>query len=183
MPVRRTAAGLTLYSSLRGLAASLVSPVILLVLGGYGLAEIGLRPVPAVLGAGGLALAGVALLDYPRHARFLPGGVERVCLLRRQLMPWERIDALERARSSLTGALRVRNRRDQTGPSSVGARRGGLVARCGGRRYLLVDQSESRTEFERLRALVAAWAPDTVLRASEPVEDVPPSDLYRRRRA
>ncbi|HEX2028792.1 MAG TPA: hypothetical protein VHF25_12430 [Nitriliruptorales bacterium] len=180
MPVPRAAAGLTVYSSLRGLAASVVSPAVLLVLGGYGLAEGGLRPVPAVVFASGLVLAGVALLDYPRHARFLPEGVERVCLMRRQLLPWTRIDALERASRSRIGS----RRRDSHGAdhAPVRARSGGLVARCGARRYLLVDQRESRAEFQRLRALLAAWAPDTLLRASEPVDDAPPSDLYRRRR-
>lgn len=169
------------HTSLRGLLAATVTPVVLIALGAAALAGGGARVVPTLLLAGGLALAAVVLADFPRRAEFDRDGITRVCWLRRHHVPWERVVAIERSRPSTTSHARnVADRRSSPGERIVS---GGLVARgAKRRRWLLTDRVESRQEHEQLAALLARLAHPVAMRAPTPHAGAPPSDLYRRRR-
>jgi hypothetical protein len=165
-----------IYSSMRGLASAALAPGLLAAatVVGYTRAY-RVTPIIAVLGVLALLLAGAALFDLPRQAVFAAGAVTRVCVLRRHVIPWDDILVLRRARGSMFANLRSRN------PEHIGV--GPLIAKVGRRNYLLCNQSESRQEYDRIREGMAVWAPDLVMGAARPPEKVPPSDLYRRRRA
>ncbi|MBW3657288.1 MAG: hypothetical protein KY457_01525 [Actinobacteria bacterium] len=169
---------MTVHASWRGLAAAVASPLVLL---GFAVSLLVLRgpgPVAIVALVLGLALATVTLLDYPRRTEFAPDGVHRVCMLRRHVLPWPELVAIERTGGSAREAFRRRDEHAATTP------RGGLVARgAGKRRFLLTDRVESRREFDELRALLGRLEVPTVLRAGRPSADAPPTDLYRRTRA
>ena len=165
----------TVHTSWRGLATAVTSPILLLGFAGVLVSARG--PGPVAIGASvlGVALAVVTLWDYPRRAEFSGDGVHRLCVLRRQVLRWSELVAIERTGGSAREALR---RRDEQGPV---APRGGLVARgLGKRRYLLTDRVESRREFDDLSALMDHLDVPTVLRARRPGAEVPPTDLYRR---
>lgn len=165
----------TVHSSWRGLAAAVVSPLALIGFGAAVLLAGGLGPVAVLSLVVGAALGAVTLGDYPRRAVFTPAGIERVCFVRTQLLPWSEVVALERTPPKATAALR-RHREDR--PAT-----GGLVARgFGKRRYLLTDRIEGREEFDAIAALLREHDLATNLRAARPSEDAPPSDLYRRGR-
>ncbi|MFQ5948627.1 MAG: hypothetical protein ACE5KX_07195 [Acidimicrobiia bacterium] len=174
--------GITIYSSWRGLIAAGFSPAFLVGWGGYGVIVGGPRPFPLVLITLGALIGAVSLFDYPRKTRFTPEGVERICLLRRHRIPWKAISSLERAR----GSRPRRRRRFLAGDVEREPRLstfGGLVAVSGRRRhYLLVNQCESREEYDKLIAKVGEWSPQTFIRATQPPDTAPPSDLYRRTR-
>jgi hypothetical protein len=161
---------------MRGLASAALAPCLLVAatVVGYTRAY-RLTPIIVLLGGIAIVLAGVALFDVPRQAVFGPDGVTRVCALRRHLIPWDDIIVLRRARGSMFANLRSRN------PEHIGV--GPLIAKVGRRNYLLCNQSESRQEFDRIKEGMEAWAPELVIGAARPPEKVPPSDLYRRRRA
>ncbi|MFK8024621.1 MAG: hypothetical protein AB8G26_11730 [Ilumatobacter sp.] len=60
---------------------------------------------------------------------------------------------------------------------------GGLVAKVGRRRYLLVDQCESLDEYKRLEALLGEQARSILFEdLIVPSEDVDPTWTYRRSR-
>ena len=52
----------------------------------------------------------------------------------------------------------------------------------GRRRYLLVDQAESRIEYGEVRAVIAAGEAAISSLPPAPPEHTPPTDLYRRGR-
>lgn len=166
------------HTSWRGLLTAVSAPLILLVLGGLGL-QAGPGPVALVLTGSGLLLGLVVALDYPRRAVFDRDGVERVCFLRRQRLPWDRLVAIERTRP--TTVAQARNLRAAEARESRVVS-GGLVARGPRRRrWLLTDRIESRGEYDRLAELLRDEEIPTLLRAPRPHADAPPSDLYRRR--
>lgn len=168
------------HTSLRGLLAAAVTPVALIALGAAALASGGSRAVPSLLLAGGLVLAVVVLADYPRRSEFDLTGITRVCWLRRQHIPWDRVVAIERSRPSTTS--HARNLADRRS-SSERVVSGGLVGRgAKRRRWLLTDRVESREEHRQLTALLERVARPVVMRAPTPHEGAPPTDLYRRRR-
>lgn len=167
---------LVLHSSALRLSVQWLTPLVLLSLGGYGLTG-GPRPIPIVLTALGVVTAWVVLFDLPLRSEFDDDGVTRVCLLRRQHLPWSTVVAVERV-----GGVPGRPRADGTRrPPGAGR---GLAARTGPRRvHLLVDRRESHAEFAALRDLVRERA--TQLRAQQPpLEAAPagrgPAALHRR---
>lgn len=167
------------HTSLRGLLGAVATPVILFALGSMAIVSSGaVRVIPVVLVAAGVVLGLIVALDYPRHTRFGPDGVARVCLARTQRLPWSAIQAIERTpRRTLARVRDLANRGSQ--PQVTG----GLVARGVGRsRWLLTDQAESAEEHDRLAQLMDHLDVPTRLRARRPPEGRPPTDLYRPRR-
>lgn len=114
-------------------------------------------------------------LDHPHRAVFDQAGVTRVCRWRHHHLAWTRVDRLSRGRGSSFANPRRKEGRSAraTGP---------LVAVVGRRRYLLIDQCESRAEYEALRKSLDEWGVKTSLAATPPPMDAPPTDLYRRKR-
>lgn len=168
------------HTSLRGLLAAAVTPVALIALGAAALASSGFRAFPGLLLAGGLVLAAVVLADFPRRSEFDLTGITRVCWLRRQHIPWDRVVAIERSRPSTTS--HARNLADRRSASERVVS-GGLVARgAKRRRWLLTDRVESREEHRQLAALLERIARPVAMRAPAPHGGAPPTDLYRRRR-
>lgn len=171
---------LIIHSSLRGWVAATTSPALVLALGGAAVVTTGTGPVPTVLLLLGVVLSGVVVLDLPRHTRFTPASVTRVCLLRRHELPWAELVAIERTRPSTLIAARNLTESDRN------ARRvsGGLIARgAGRRRWLLTDNLEGRAEHDALASLLERHEIPVPLRAPRPHAEAPPTDLYRRRRS
>lgn len=159
---------LSLHSAWFGIIANLGGALIVLAAGVLAVAGVGVKIVPSVvLAVGALLVIGVAF-DYPVSSNFSVRGIERRPLLRRQLIPWDRIEGISRARPALRASMR-------------GFAPGGLVAVVGRRRYLLVDRPESGSEHDRLVALIASWDLDLPL-GSRPSDELPPTWLYRRAR-
>ncbi|WP_052667600.1 hypothetical protein [Nitriliruptor alkaliphilus] len=169
------------HTSVRGLLAAAVTPLVLVALGAAALID-GRGPaiVPLVLLLVGLAAGLVAVGDMPRRVEFDRTGLTRVCLLRRQRVPWERVVAIERSRpSSATVARNVVERRESKGDPRIS---GGLIARGRPRgRWLLTDRVESREEHDELRRLLEHAERPVAMRAPPPHDGVPPTHLYRRR--
>lgn len=168
---------IVLHSSAWRLGLQLLTPPVLLWLGVTGLGA-GVRPFPLVLAVLGLGAAVVVLFDLPVRSEFTAEGVTRVCVLRRQSLPWSQVVAVERASG-------MPSRPGEDGkPKPPGSSRG-LVARTGPRRvHLLVDRRESHAEYEAIRTLLRDRG--TQLRARQPpLESAPagrgPSALHRRR--
>jgi len=159
---------LILHSTWRGVVLGLLGAVVLSGLG-----------VIAVVGSGGAFLAwlflavgasvlGVVLFDFPVASEFDADGVTRRPLLRRHRLDWVDVAQLTRARPGLIAAR---------------FRPGGLTAKVGRRRYLLVDQCESLDEFDALERVLGDRIDD--LRFEDlllPPTDVEPTWTYRRRR-
>lgn len=164
----------TLHSSWRTVVGGYVGPVMLLALAlaAWAGAAVGTAVVLAVLGA---VLLGVVLLDLPVASTFGPDAVERRAPLRRHRIGYSDIRQLTRARGKLLSINRF------TGDPEMRANRGGLVAVVGRRRYLLVDNAESRGEFETLMALLEEYAAGLVDEDLMPPTDIAPTYLYRRR--
>lgn len=167
---------LVLYSSIRGSISGLAAPLLLLLA-----AAAGWWRQPRV-GTGMAIALGLAvvlllafLLDHPQRAVFDHTGVTRVCWWRHHHIGWTRIDRLSRGRGSA-----LANPRRKEGPSVRAT--GPLVAVVGRRRYLLIDQCESRNEYEALRRSLEGWGVKASLAATPPPLDAPPTDLYRRKR-
>jgi hypothetical protein len=164
-----------IHTSVRGLLAAFVTPLILVTLGLMGVASIGARPVPVTFLVVGLLLGAAVLADYPSRVEFDRAGVHRICPLRRHSLPWERIAAFERPRP--TSIATMRNMRERPDEPLVS---GGLIARSRGRRrWLLTDRVESREEYDRLRQLMDTVGARVRLRAPRPHAGVPPTGLYR----
>lgn len=168
----------TLHSSWWGIVTAFATPLLLVLIGGGTLAARGFHVVPAVILAVGVGLGAVALADFPVSCRFDGDGVERRCPLRRERLAWPSVDSIQRASGSRVRRLRAA---DGDGRRRVPSP-GGLVARVGRRRYLLVDQPESAGEWEAVVGVVAASAPDVAVAAARPPAGVPPTWLYRRGR-
>jgi hypothetical protein len=174
-----TTSGVTIYTSLRGVITSLISPTILLGLGIFGLTAGSANAVALVLTVLGALLALVTLLDYPQRVEFHETGIDRVCLLRRHRLRWEDVRAIERARGTLLSYVRLRNAGDE--PTAPRAPSGGLVARGPkGRRWLLCDRIESQPEFDAIKAEIASRADWVAIAAARPSPTTPPTTLYRR---
>jgi hypothetical protein len=167
-----------LHTSLRGLAAVWITPLLLVALGAGSLLRVGWHPVPFVLLALGLAMLALALLDFPSRVELDGAGIRRVCLGRTPFVPWERVGTIERSRPSSTailGNLRSDRREERTVS-------GGLMARGRARRrWLLTDSVESQEEYDELRELLASLSAPVALRAARPHRGAPPTDVYRRR--
>ena len=89
---------------------------------------------------GSVFLASV-LFDSPVASTFTTDGVQRRPLLRRHFIAWDRVGQLTRTRPVIAGALK-------------GLTPGGMAAKVGRRRYLLVDQCEALREFQELVELL-----------------------------
>lgn len=160
----------TLHSSWWGISSGAISSTVLTGLGGWAVSSVGFQVVPTVLLVLGLVLGTVVLFDLPISARISAGGIERRPLLRRHRLGWESIRAVSRGRP----AVRVKNRRLDPGP---------LVAVVGRRRYMIVDQTESIEEYQRIIALLDALGRhDDVELLLPPPDQRPPTWTYRRRR-
>lgn len=171
---------LTLYPSLRGLLAVLLTPHLLILLGAWGLAS-GVNAVALGMIVLGVSTAAIGLFSYPRHVVVSPAGIELVSVLRRRRLPWARVRGIERTRPGSVRRLRARHAAGGTGVGPEGPR-GGLLARGDGRRHwMLTDQVESPDEYDQLCAIVAAAPGQPRMQAARPDDGVPPTWLYRRR--
>lgn len=164
-----------LHSAWRGIVASFASAGAFAALATWAFAAGGVRPISVVLGLIALALSAVAVLDYPVALGVTPDGLQRRCLGRRSTLPWDRIHKITRTADVASSAAEGGKVRRGRGP-------GGLVAVSGRRRYLLTNQSEHRDEYQQLVAAVEHWAPNVRVVATMPLEDQPPTWLYRHRR-
>lgn len=193
---------LVLHSSWTGLAAAVVTPVLLLVFAAVMLAARGPRPLPVVLLVVAVVSAVAVLASFPRHSRLDAAGITLIRLGRRRHLPWSEVRAI--SRSPGTQAARSRALRDPGLPGGRDAggrdgatstpRRGGVTGEelpvsgglvavgPGRRRWLLTDQVESRAQFDALSALARQLDPPVPVRAERPHAEAPPTDLYRRRR-
>lgn len=163
------------HSSWRGIVSAYLSTVALAALAAVAFTG-GAVVIGSVLGAIALVVGLIAFLDYPIATAFGPAGAQRRCLLRRHTLAWSRIQGLTRTSDAVTTRLG-----EQKG-HRVSRKPGGLTAVVGRRRYLLVNQCESRDECALLRDRLAEWAPDTRWFAGLPDEDTPPTWIYRHRR-
>lgn len=161
-----------LHGSLPVILNAYLSPVALIVLAVW--VALTRRPSVAalVIGAIGCLLAFVALFDMPLRTEFSSGGITRVCALRRHHIPWSRVIGIERAPTR--SAMRYARRPDQ------GGKPGGLVARVGRRRYMLVNRPEGALQYDRLVVAVRSWDDVVVVRARRPPATTVPTDLHRR---
>ena len=131
-----------------------------LLLGGLGAAAVrasGTAPGAVVALALAAIAAGVLLLDLPRRTEVDATGVVRVCLLRRERIPWDRAVAVER------------QRRRFAGPGT-----GGLVLRGRRGRWLITTAAEPPSVHAALAAVVAAHAPSVRMRAEPPRTETDP---------
>ncbi len=166
---------IVLYSSRRGIASAALSPAVLLALAtGAGVTRSVTTSV-LVIGAVGLLLGLVVAWDYPLRSEFAIDGITRVCPLRHQHLPWERVVALERT----PGRAKIRRQRD----SGIEGFRApaGLAARVGNRRYMLTDRSEGALEYDQLVLAMKVFDEAVLVRASRPALTTAPTSFSRRR--
>ena len=161
---------LVLHGSWRGRVYATIGPALLCSLGGLGLVLGGLHLWPLSLLVVGLALGAIVVFDYPLWVVFTETDIERRCLFRSQRLRWGDVTLVARP------AYRSWRGRLGRGPST------GLVAEIGRRRYLLTDRMESRAEYETLLRLIGIWARGTMVEATLPPDDSPPTWLYKKRR-
>ena len=159
----------TLHSSWKGVILSAVGAACVFVFGlGITLSSGGATVAVGVLVLGSVLLATV-LFDYPVSSRFTSEYVERRAILRRQTIAWDRVDQLTRARPGIAGLRSLTP--------------GGLTAKVGRRRYLLVDQCEAMSEFDALgEVLVDRYVELGVDEMIPPRTETDPTWTYRRRR-
>jgi hypothetical protein len=162
----------TLHSSWRTVVGGYVGPLILLMIAALAVQRGGVGPIVVLMTAFALILIAILLFDFPVATRFDTHGVVRRMPLRSHHIAWDDIERLSRARGKVLDPRRFTDR----------ANRGGLVAVVGRRRYLLVDQAESRQEFDMLAKLLGQVAPGLVNESLVPPENAPPTYLYRRSR-
>lgn len=167
-----------LHSSWRALCGGFIGAVALTLLAVVALADGVVSPLALGALVLGIGLLLIMIFDFPVATVFDAEGICRRMLGRRQRIAWERIDRFARGRSSVFVTMWGHRRRSGAGPYI----RGGLVAVVGRRRYLLVDQTESSDEFERIRALCGTHLPGYELGHLAPSGSPPPTWLYRRRR-
>ena len=162
---------LTLHSSWRGLVASYLGASILFAAGVAAVvSSSGATGAWIVVGIGALLVVGVTF-DVPISTEFDREGVTRRPLLRRHRLAWDDVGQLTRARPGIAAAARNLNP-------------GGLTAKVGRRRYLLVDQCESRAEFDALVEMLAD-ASDVDIGVDDllaPPQGIDPTWTYRRKR-
>ncbi|WP_394930120.1 hypothetical protein [uncultured Ilumatobacter sp.] len=158
----------TLHSSWKGVLLSAVGATVVFGVGLGGTISSGGAGVPVVILGLGVILLLTVLFDYPIASRFTPEFVERRAVLRRHKIPWEGVDQLTRSRPGLVG---LRNLKP-----------GGLAAKVGRRRYLLVDQCEAIAEFDQLGDVLAArYVELGVDEMIPPHAETEPTWTYRRR--
>jgi len=157
---------ITLHSSWRGIVGGFAGSGIVLVVGAVAVAQVGWLPVPTIVAVIGAGLFAVVVFDFPIASTFGAEGVTRRPLGRRHLLRYEDIVQLTRTRPKVVGKTKT----------------GGLVAAVGRRRYLLVDQPESRDEFQVLHELLERAAPGLADLDLSPPADVNPTWIYRRKR-
>jgi hypothetical protein len=157
-----------LHSSWRGIVGGLIGGGVLVGFGLWAVTVTGAAPVPVIVLGVGVFVIAVMAADFPLSAEITRDGVTRRTMVRSQHLPWARVRMLSRGRPS----VRVRSRSLAPGP---------LVAVVGRRRYLLVDQVESRAEYDELIDLLRSI--DRRIDAEEllpPPEGTAPTWLYRR---
>lgn len=165
-----TSSSVTLHSSWRGLLFGALGGVLVSAAGVFSTVSTGGAGGSIVLLGIGLVIVAVIAFDFPVSSEFTAEGVTRRPLLRRHHIGWNRVDQLTRTRPSL--AARARN----LAP-------GGLVAKVGRRRYLLVDQCESLAEYGRLAELLEAADIEVLFEdLIVPPSGVDPTYTYRRGR-
>ncbi|MGK0276020.1 MAG: hypothetical protein ACI9N0_002407 [Ilumatobacter sp.] len=160
----------TLHSSWKSLILSSFGALFVF---GVGLAttiNTGGAVIPIVILVLGSVFLASVLFDSPVASTFTTDGVQRRPLLRRHFIAWNRVGQLTRTRPVITGALK-----DLTP--------GGMAAKVGRRRYLLVDQCEALREFQELVELLddryVALGIDEMV---QPPESIDPTWTYRRKR-
>lgn len=161
---------ITLHSSWKGVLLSLGGAAMVFLIGALSVSMSGGAVGSIVVFAVGLVLLMIVLFDYPVASEFDAEGVVRRPMMRRHRISWSEVDQLTRARPGIAAAAR-------------NLKPGGLVAKIGRRRFLLVDQCESRDEHDRLVELIADWSEqlwldDLIL----PPDALDPSWTYRRSR-
>jgi len=159
-----------LHSTWRGLLSGVFGGLVISVAGAFSVAATDGAVGSFVLLAVGAVILLVVLLDFPISSSFDSDGVTRRPLLRRQRLSWDRVDQLTRTRPGI--AARARS----LAP-------GGLVAKVGRRRYLLVDQCESIDEFSALSDVMDELGDDVGFHdLIVPPTGTDPTWTYRRRR-
>ena len=185
-----------LHTSWRGRFVTVAAPVILLALGGYGIAD-QFRWIPFLLFVLGLVLAIVAVADYPIFTIIGAEGIRRRCLLRTEHLSWSDVSTIARPAQN----SRWRREHPASGAGGRSGRppvssvepahgkghetagpRGGLVAEVKRRPHLLSDRVESRVEYDAIVAGMQDWAPHLPVRASRPDQSAPPTWLHKKRR-
>lgn len=163
-------ASVTLHSSWKGIVMSSIGALLVF---GFGLAttiSTGGKTVPVIMLVLGSVFLVSVLFDYPVSSTFTVDGVERRPLLRRHRIAWDRVDQLTRARPSIAGMFK-------------GLTPGGMSAKIGRRRYLLVDQCESWAEFDAVRELLDdRYETLGIDEMVQPTIETDPTWTYRRRR-
>ncbi|TVR25372.1 MAG: hypothetical protein EA387_04085 [Nitriliruptor sp.] len=169
---------LVLYPTWVGLLAAGLVPPGLLLLGLLAWASTGTGAVTRTLLVAGTGTVILAGRNFPRHVVIGTDGIERRCLLRRHVLPFSEVAAIERAPAPRLAAARAARSSDPTERQRV---MGGLLATGHGRRrWMLTDQPESREEYDHLAALLVAGG-GTDLQAARPAPGTTPTSLYRRR--
>jgi hypothetical protein len=163
---------ITIHSTWRSILLGGTGAATVATAGTWAVAEAGFTVIPTTIFTFGWILVLVMLVDFPIATRFTSEGCERRMVLRRHWIPWDRVDQLTRTRPSW---IRVDRKVEH----------GGLAAKIGRRRYLLVDRCESDGEFDRLVDIVEVdGRPGERVGASRllrPGGAAPPTWLYRRR--
>jgi hypothetical protein len=156
---------LKLYSTWRGLITAFLTPLLLIGVAALAVIGEGWHGVEYVLVALGAIFLLIALFDFPIYTTFDERGITRRTPLRAHRIAWTRVAAINRARGS-------RSKRRRAGP---------LAAAVGRRRYLLVDQTESTDEYEKLQRLCEESEVGVPVSALPPAADRPPTWLYHHR--
>ncbi|NNE10693.1 MAG: hypothetical protein HKN41_00430 [Ilumatobacter sp.] len=160
----------TLHSTWSGIVMALLGAALFLLFA-IGLIVTTVNALTVVLFVLALLFAAVALLDMPIASEFRSDGVVRRALLRKQFIPWDRVQRLKRLRVGF-----LRTRRDGRG--------GGLLAQVGRRKSVLVDTMESELEFDQLRRVLGDRAEQLGLDGERmrPPDGRSPTWLYRSNR-
>jgi hypothetical protein len=159
----------TLHSSWKGVILGALGAAIVFVFGLGVTLSSGGAWVPVALLCLGVLFLGSVIFDYPVSSRFTVDGVERRAPLRRHRISWDQVDQITRTRPGIAGGRKLSP--------------GGLAVKVGRRRYLLVDQCESISEFDALCTLLderseALGLDELVL----PQTETDPTWTYRRKR-
>jgi hypothetical protein len=163
------AESVTLHTSWRGIISSAAGAFLVLAAGILVVAAVGFRVLPTLVLIAGVAGTVIVLFDYPIAVTFDAEGFTRRTMLRRQRMPWSRIDQLSRSRPNAVAGFRK-------------LAHGGLVAVIGRRRYMLVDRCESPDEFAELERILDPVDVGILERVPRPHPSASPTWLYRRAR-
>lgn len=161
---------ITLHSTWVGIVMSYAGAAMFVGFSLLLLLDIGANVITVAMMVVSSVFAVIALLDLPIAAEFRSDGVIRRTALRHQFIEWDRVDRLRRLRVGI-----MRTKSDSRG--------GGLVAKMGKRRYMLVDTMESALEFDDLIRVMGEWADALGLNdATKPPDGRSPTWLYRRDR-